>query len=130
MRNTDEIPREEFEQRIKKGISLLNDPYRRALQKRQSEIFSNPDCNEWRDEAGQLTFGLKPKYKIEWDEINAELDLYRKNLYPELLFPLEDDEKQRETQRIKEDPEYSNLVKGLIYFSGEIHINDSSFALI
>lgn len=63
MRNTAEIPEEEFKERIIISSSLLNDPYRKALQKRQSEIFSNPDCNEWRIESGQKTYGLKTKFR-------------------------------------------------------------------
>lgn len=53
MRNTFEIPVEEYKERIIKYSSLLNDAYRKALQRSQSEIFSNPDCHEWRNESGQ-----------------------------------------------------------------------------
>ncbi len=130
MRNTKDIPKEEFEERLQKSIGLLNDPYRKALQKRQSEIFSNPNCNEWRTESGQPSYGMKPQFNSEWEQINEELDLYRRNLYPELLFPIEDDEKLKEIDNLKTDKEYDNLVKGLRYFADEIENDEKAVAEI
>jgi len=120
MRNTEDIPEKEFKEKTLKLLNLLKDPYRKALQKRQDEIYNNPNCNEWTIKSKQPHFGMKPEFHQEWETINEELELYRRNLYPELLFPLEYDNKLKEVNKLKKHKDYINLVKGLKYFAKEI----------
>lgn len=124
MRNTDEIPEEEFRNRTKMFQSLLAEPYTKALHNKQKELFHNPDCNEWKRVLDQSSFGMKPEYQLESDNISKELDLFRRNKYPELVFEIENNVKLKEVEELKKDKEYNNLVKGLIYHSGEIHMNE------
>jgi predicted DNA-binding protein YlxM (UPF0122 family) len=127
MRNTDDISEEEFKERTKALQRLLSEPYRKYLTQRQSELFHNPDCNEWKIDVNKRPiYGLKKKCQDEWDEINNELDLFRKNKYPELLFDIEDDEKQNLVSQLKKDTDYSDLIKGIIYHSGDLHSDENA----
>lgn len=123
MRNTNEITEEEMKAWLKKGQNLLNEPYRVELSRRQSEIFHTPKNNEWKP---GMIYGLKAEYQMQWDEINDELGIFRRNKYPELVFEIEDDVKQKQIEKLKQDEEYKNLIHGITYFSGQIHSDQSA----
>ena len=62
MRNTDDISEEEFRERLERSRALYNEPYVKALKKIQTEMFSNPSCNAWKNNSeGVPTFGLNVK---------------------------------------------------------------------
>lgn len=130
MRNANEIPKSEFQERLEKQRKFFQDPYRKALQNRQQEIFGNPKNVDLSSGTGKASLELKSDYKKQWDDIGKELKLYHRHLYPELSFRIEDDDKLNEVKKLKADEFYNTLVKGLKYFSEEIDDDDDAISEI
>ncbi|QDW21161.1 hypothetical protein [Flavobacterium sp. KBS0721] len=126
MRNSDDITDDEIRARTKKFNSLLQHPYTKVCKEMQSEIFRNPDFNEWKNNGKNLIYTLKVKYKKEFDDIDDNLVLFRMAKFPELLFEIENDEKLQEVEILKLEPDYNELIKGISYYSEEIYENDNA----
>lgn len=128
MRNIDDISDEEFKERTKLYQNLLNEPYNKYLKKIQNELFHNPNCKEWKTDDVNLktTFGLKKECQNQWDLINDELNLFKKNVYPELSFELEDDDNQNLVLNLKQNEQYKRLIFGINYFSESLDLDEDA----
>ncbi|TXH60730.1 MAG: hypothetical protein E6Q89_00410 [Bacteroidia bacterium] len=130
MRNSEDIPDEEYMARFKKQNSLLQHPYTKACRAIQNEIFRNPDYNEWKNNGKTSFYTLKDEYKKKHDDINNDIVRFRMAKFPELLFDIENDEKLQEIEKLKHDATYDQLIKGITYYTDEIHENDNSVSEI
>jgi len=126
MRQFENIPQEEFDARKMRMNKLSKELYCNILSEKIRELVSNPDNIENVIEFGETKTVMKNEIKTEFDRINEEIKLFKRNMYPELSIDIQDNEKLEIIENLKKEAEYIKLKNGINYYSQELKSDEKA----